>query len=114
MVAGAYRGRQGATLPLDARALLRRDRPHSRCRADHGACGGSAVNAQRRILLIVCGLLSVSGPSLADVFRPAYLELRQRDADTFDVLWKVPAIGDSLRLGIHVRFPSDVKNVTEP
>jgi len=58
--------------------------------------------------------LCLSAPAWADVFRPAYLELRQRDADTFDVLWKVPAVGDSMRLGIHVRFPADTQNATEP
>ena len=26
--------------------------------------------------------------------RPAYLELRQTAADTYAVLWKVPAVGD--------------------
>jgi hypothetical protein len=46
------------------------------------------------------------------VFRPAYLELRQRDGDTFDVMWKVPAIGDSMRLSIQVRFPPDTTNVS--
>ena len=38
--------------------------------------------------------------------RPAYLELRQTGTDTYDVLWKVPARGDNMRLGIYVEFPS--------
>ncbi len=46
--------------------------------------------------------------------RPAYLELRQTTAETYDVLWKVPARGDSMRLGIYVEFPPDARNVTEP
>ena len=37
----------------------------------------------------------------ADVFRPAYLELTQRDAETFDVLWRVPAVGDA-RLAVAI------------
>jgi hypothetical protein len=46
--------------------------------------------------------------------RPAYLELSQRDIEAFDVMWKVPAIGDAMRLGISVRFPPGTTNVTEP
>jgi len=50
----------------------------------------------------------------ADVFRPAYLELRQTDADTFNVLWKVPAQGETARLAIHVVFPDGTTTVSEP
>ena len=50
----------------------------------------------------------------ADVFRPAYLELRQTDADTFDVLWKVPSQGETMRLAIHVVFPDGTIAVSEP
>jgi hydrogenase/urease accessory protein HupE len=46
--------------------------------------------------------------------RPAYLELRQTGAETYDVLWKVPGRGDNMRLGLYVEFPADCKNVTEP
>ena len=63
---------------------------------------------------LVLSALALATPALADVFRPAYLELKQRDADTFDVLWKVPAAGESLRLAIHVRFPEGTTDVTEP
>src|SRR5687768_421877 len=49
----------------------------------------------------------------ADVFRPAYLELREAGADQYDVLWKVPAQGE-LRLAMAVRFPDGTTNVTEP
>ena len=45
--------------------------------------------------------------------RPAYLELRQTSADTYDVLWKVPARGD-LRLGIYVTLPADTEQLAEP
>ena len=39
------------------------------------------------------------------LFRPAYLELRELDAERYDVLLKVPAQGDDVRLAIDVRFP---------
>ena len=38
--------------------------------------------------------------------RPGYLELRQTAANTYAVLWKVPAVGD-MRLSIHPRFPEN-------
>ena len=69
---------------------------------------------RRRALLAALGCLCLSVQTRADVFRPAYLELRQRDGETFDVLWKVPANGESMRHGIRVRFPADVKALTEP
>ena len=46
--------------------------------------------------------------------RPAYLELRQTGTETYDVLWKVPARGDNMRLGIYVEFPSGTTKVTTP
>ena len=55
-----------------------------------------------------------SSPVFGHEVRPAYLELRQTGTDTYDVLWKVPARGENLRLGIDVEFPSGTANVTLP
>jgi hydrogenase/urease accessory protein HupE len=52
-------------------------------------------------------------PALADIFRPAYLELRESAPGRYDVLWKVPALGDR-RLAAEVKFPEGVRIVTEP
>src|SRR5262245_12578536 len=49
----------------------------------------------------------------ADVFRPAYLELRESGPDRYDVLWNVPAMGDR-RLAGHVVFPADVTELAPP
>ncbi len=46
--------------------------------------------------------------------RSAYLELRETARETYDVLWKVPARGENLRLALYVRLPADARNVTEP
>ncbi len=46
--------------------------------------------------------------------RPAYLELREVEPDTYDLLWKVPAAGDDLRLGIYVHLPTDIATIGEP
>jgi len=69
----------------------------------------------RRVLplCIVLFLRFVSGAS-AHEMRPAFLELRQTRADTYDVLWKVPGRGSDLRLGLYVEFPADCKNLSEP
>jgi len=63
-------------------------------------------------LLLLVGLASV--PAQADVFRPAYLELREAGDDRYDVLWKVPALGESARLAAQVRFPDGTQAITEP
>jgi hydrogenase/urease accessory protein HupE len=68
----------------------------------------------RHVILAIVLVLSATVPTWADVFRPAYLELRQKDAETFDVTWKVPAQGGTLRLAIHVVFPAGTVNVSEP
>lgn len=60
-------------------------------------------------LLLLLGMSSAR----ADVFRPAYLELRECGASCYDVFWKVPALGDR-RLAVEVRFPPDTRNTTEP
>jgi hydrogenase/urease accessory protein HupE len=49
--------------------------------------------------LLGCGLAQ------ADVFRPAYLQLRQTAADRYDVLWRVPALDDTTTLKVHPEFP---------
>jgi len=46
-----------------------------------------------------------------DEYRPAYLELQQVGAETFDVLWKVPARGLDRRLSIYINFPDDIKTI---
>ncbi len=56
--------------------------------------------------------LIMAFPASAHEVRPGYLELRQTGADTFDVLWKVPAKGN-LRLGIYARLPENCEAVSE-
>jgi hydrogenase/urease accessory protein HupE len=46
--------------------------------------------------------------------RPAYLELREKAPDTYEVLWKVPARGDNMRLGLFVTLPADARQLSEP
>jgi hydrogenase/urease accessory protein HupE len=46
--------------------------------------------------------------------RPAYLELRQTAPDTYDALWKVPGLGENLRLGLYVELPARCTTPTPP
>lgn len=64
--------------------------------------------------LLLALLCLVGSAVFAHEVRPAYLDLRQADADTYDVLWKVPARGDDLRFGLYVELPPDCSNVSEP
>lgn len=53
----------------------------------------------------VLALLACAGGARADVFRPAYLELRELGADRYAVTWKVPALDESVRASAAVLFP---------
>jgi hypothetical protein len=61
----------------------------------------------RSVWLLFLLVTSLAPGVLAHELRPAYLELRQSGLDTYDVLWKVPARGEDLRLALYVQFPED-------
>jgi hydrogenase/urease accessory protein HupE len=67
----------------------------------------------KRALLLAALLTLTATGLLAHEVRPAYLELRQTSAETYDALWKVPGRGDDLRLGIYVRLPENCSSVDE-
>ena len=59
-----------------------------------------------RLGFFVClSLLLASSVACADVFRPAYLQLRQTAAENYDVLWKVPALDANTTLKVKAVFP---------
>lgn len=69
-------------------------------------------NLRAILFLLAFSLLpSIAG---AHEMRPGYLEIREFGQDTYDVLWKVPALGDKMRLGLYLRFADDVDMVSEP
>ena len=53
-------------------------------------------------------LLAVALQANADEFRPAYLQLTQTSADSYDVLWKSPALDENTPLKLRPEFPDDV------
>jgi hydrogenase/urease accessory protein HupE len=58
-------------------------------------------------------LLSASVPSRADEFKPAYLQLTQVKGETYDVLWKVPAIDESTTLRVKPQFPDGTEGLSD-
>jgi hydrogenase/urease accessory protein HupE len=58
------------------------------------------------VLMALAASLIAAAPASADDFRPAYLQITQDDATTYDVLWKVPALGEDAVLKVHPAFPA--------
>ncbi len=63
-------------------------------------------------LLLVLLTLGLVSPAAADEFKPAYLQLQQIDAVTYDVLWKTPAVDEYTILKVQPEFPPDVSEVS--
>ena len=62
------------------------------------------------LLAVFVAMFAVAHSATAHELRPGYLEIRQTDTQTFDILWKVPA-KDDLRLGLYVRMPASCTEV---
>ncbi|HEU4709959.1 MAG TPA: HupE/UreJ family protein [Pyrinomonadaceae bacterium] len=62
------------------------------------------------LTLLLSGTFNVS----AHEVRPAYLQLQQTAAETYDVFWKVPGRGDNLRLSLYVELPQNCSNASQP
>jgi hydrogenase/urease accessory protein HupE len=71
------------------------------------------VNPTRALPILVL-LAAFASDVGAHEVRPAYLELRQTGAETYDALWKVPGRGENLRLALYVELPAICTNVTRP
>ena len=68
----------------------------------------------RKVLLFFVLLAAITGDVFAHEVRPAYLQLRPTSVDSYEVFWKVPALGDSMRLSLYVQLPSTCTNVAQP
>ena len=64
------------------------------------------------LVLAMALLLGAAGPARADEFKPGYLQLTQLDHDTYDVLWKIPAIDESTTLNVKPQFPTGTEALT--
>lgn len=67
----------------------------------------------RSVFFIVI-LLGVVPAVSAHEVRPGYLEMIERDAETWDILFKVPAAGEDLRFGLYLQLPPDVQSIGLP
>jgi hypothetical protein len=77
--------------------------------------GGAAHRQPMKRVLVILSLWAAAALTLsAHEVRPAYLELRETAPGAYDVMWKVPARGDTMRLSLHARFPGDARVVGEP
>jgi hydrogenase/urease accessory protein HupE len=69
-----------------------------------------------RLVFLILGLAGtlLAGVVQADEIRPGYLELRQTAAGTYDLLFKIPALGEEARLALYVDLPDGVQDVAPP
>ena len=65
----------------------------------------------RAIRLFALSLLLLPWTSDADVFKPAYLQLQQTGTDSFEVMWKVPALDAETTLKVKPIFPIGTKQI---
>src|SRR3954452_587382 len=63
--------------------------------------------------LVVLAVLLATVPGRADEFKPAYLQLTQLDQDTYDVLWKIPAVDEATTLKVKPQFPDGTEALTK-
>ena len=65
------------------------------------------------VLAAMAMLLGAAAPGRADEFKPGYLQLTQIDHQTYDVLWKIPAIDESTTLKVKPQFPDGTVTVND-
>jgi hypothetical protein len=64
---------------------------------------------KRVLQAFLCIVALLGAAAQAHEVRPGFLQLRQIEGPTYDLLWKVPARGDR-RLGIYVRLPQNCRS----
>jgi hydrogenase/urease accessory protein HupE len=65
-----------------------------------------------RLLVATAMLFGAAVPGRADEFKPGYLQLTQVDHETYDVLWKIPAIDEFTTLKVKPQFPDGTEAVS--
>ena len=61
--------------------------------------------------LAVLLVMLLAQPARADELRPGYLELKETAANTYSLLFKIPARGEDLRLAIYLDLPKGTRDV---
>jgi hypothetical protein len=68
----------------------------------------------RWVLLFFILFATLTRNVFAHEVRPAYLQLRQNSVNGYAVFWKVPALGDNMRLSLYVQLPATCSNLAQP
>ncbi|MBR1148108.1 HupE/UreJ family protein [Bradyrhizobium sp. AUGA SZCCT0431] len=66
----------------------------------------------RWFIAVLAVLLAQS--AISDELRPGYLEMRQTSPGEYNLLFKIPARGEDLRLAIYVKLPEGTQDVGPP
>jgi hydrogenase/urease accessory protein HupE len=70
------------------------------------------MNCFRVFVAVLLALLAQ--PAISDELRPGYLEMRQTSPGGYNLLFKIPARGQDLRLAIYVKLPDGTQDVAAP
>jgi hydrogenase/urease accessory protein HupE len=66
-----------------------------------------------RLFLTVLAVL-LAQPAISDELRPGYLEMRQTNLGAYNLLFKIPARGEDLRLALYIKLPEGTQDVSPP
>jgi hydrogenase/urease accessory protein HupE len=66
-----------------------------------------------RLFFAVLAVL-LAQPAISDELRPGYLEMRQSSPGAYNLLFKIPARGEDLRLAIYVKLPEGTQDIAPP
>jgi hydrogenase/urease accessory protein HupE len=66
-----------------------------------------------RLFFAVLAVL-LAQPAISDELRPGYLEIRQTSPGAYNLLFKIPARGEDLRLAIYVKLPEGTQDMAPP
>src|SRR6476646_9335488 len=101
--------------PPPARAPRRLHEDARRISGEHRDEPGDGTAMRTLSLPLIVGalLLTAVVPGDADEFKPAYLQLTQLEKETYDVLWKIPAIDEATTLKVTPQFPDGTEALTE-
>lgn len=68
----------------------------------------------KQLLIFISVFFLYITPTIADEYRPAYLEIKQSSEQQYNVLWKVPAKGKERKLSLYIELADDVKQISKP
>ena len=67
-----------------------------------------------RLLLAIILVSGLAAPAAADEFKPAYFRVHRIGADSYDLLWKVPALDEQTTLSVRPVLPDGTEQLGPP